>query len=305
MCRGINHGGRRCPSATDAKKIAERNAVRRETAARVKGQKLSNAQYTHRVTYAYEAVAQQVADGKETHKLYARETSEGILIWNEERTAQHDIILQEAFKRWENVPNDGKAIMTGGLGGAGKSTVLAGHAGVDLTQYATLNPDDVKEIMAEKGMIPQIPGLSAMESSPLVHEEASHIAALMGRHLTKQRKNIIYDITMTSYKSTLKKIEGLKDSGYDVEAVFVDIPAEVSVERAEFRHRTGVDELITENKGYGGRLLPLEVAKAQAEANPLQVFTTLREEGHFSSWSAWDNSVFGRSPVKMGGSVAE
>lgn len=301
MCRP---GGRRCPSHSNPRKIAARNAVRRENAARGKGQALSDAQYKHRVTYAYEAVALEVAAGHETHKLFARETKEGFLVWDEERTLSHDQIVNEMLEEWRNVPSGGKAIFTGGLGGAGKSTVLGQYAGVDLTQYATLNPDDVKEIMAEKGLVPEIPGLSPMEASPLVHEEASHIAALLANRLLVEKKNVIYDVTMTSYNSASKKIDRLLDLGYQVNAVFVDIPSEESVKRAEFRHRTGINSLIVEGKGTGGRLLPLDVAKAQADAEPLKVFEVLKGEQKFDSWSVWDNSVFGREPVKIGESVA-
>ena len=39
--------------------------------------------------------------------------------------------------------------MAGGLGGAGKSTVLEKYAGIDRSKYLTINPDDIKEEMAE------------------------------------------------------------------------------------------------------------------------------------------------------------
>ncbi len=35
--------------------------------------------------------------------------------------------------------------MAGRLGGAGKSTVLDGHAGIDQSRYLTINPDGIKE----------------------------------------------------------------------------------------------------------------------------------------------------------------
>jgi hypothetical protein len=48
--------------------------------------------------------------------------------------------------------------------------VLGKHAGIDLTRYLTINPDDVKEEMGRRGLIPDVPGLSPMEASDLVHD---------------------------------------------------------------------------------------------------------------------------------------
>ena len=66
--------------------------------------------------------------------------------------------------------------MVGGLGGAGKTTILKGQANVDLSRYLMINPDDIKEEMAQRGLVPHIEGLSPMEASDLVHEESSAIA---------------------------------------------------------------------------------------------------------------------------------
>jgi hypothetical protein len=46
--------------------------------------------------------------------------------------------------------------MVGGLGGAYKSTVLEKHAGIERSQYLTINPADIKEAMAERGLIPEV-----------------------------------------------------------------------------------------------------------------------------------------------------
>ena len=74
------------------------------------------------------------------------------------------------------VPNDHKAIIAGGLAGAGKTTVLEKHAGIDRSQYLTINPDDIKAEMAKRGMVPKVDGLSPMEASDLIHEESSYMA---------------------------------------------------------------------------------------------------------------------------------
>lgn len=78
--------------------------------------------------------------------------------------------------RARNVPCGRLALFTGGLGGAGKTSMLARND-VDVTQFLTLNNDDIKEEMASDGMIPQVNGLTPMEACPLVHEEASDVLA--------------------------------------------------------------------------------------------------------------------------------
>ena len=52
------------------------------------------------------------------------------------------------FTRELMSPCDHKAIVAGGLGGSGKTTVLATNAEIDLSQYLMINPDDIKEEMA-------------------------------------------------------------------------------------------------------------------------------------------------------------
>ena len=152
-----------------------------------------------------------------------------------------------------------KAIIAGGLAGAGKTTVLAEHAGIDRSQYLTVNPDDIKVELAKRGLIPKVDGLSPMEASDLVHEESSHIAKQLALRARADGKNLIWDITMSSRESTEKRISDLRADGYtSVSGIFVDIPIDVSVwlvptpatAKAKMSYRLG--------KGLGGRYVPPE-----------------------------------------------
>ena len=97
-------------------------------------------------------------------------------VWLEERDRLHDSIIEDLYAKAADVPCDFKAIVAGGLGGAGKTTVLTRHDGIDLSQYLMINPDGMKEEMARRGMIPEVEGLSPMEASDLAHEESSYLA---------------------------------------------------------------------------------------------------------------------------------
>jgi hypothetical protein len=221
-----------------------------------------------------------------------------------ERAAKHKEIVDELASRYTHVPSEGKAVIAGGLGGAGKSTVLGKFAGIDQDEFATLNPDDVKELMVEKGLVPDIPGLSPMEAAPIVHEESSLITNMLAQRMYRERKNVIWDITMSRRGSVEKRIDELRSHGYDdLEAVFVDIPVETSVERALARHRRGLENYRA-GKGTGGRYVPPAIIRKAATAGTSsanrEVFDSLR--GSFDRWSMYDNSVRGRDPKRIGGS---
>jgi ABC-type nitrate/sulfonate/bicarbonate transport system ATPase subunit len=81
------------------------------------------------------------------------------------------------YQASDDVPSDGRAVIAGGIAGAGKTTVLESFAGIDRSQHLTVNPDEIKEKMAERRMIPGADGLSPMERSGLVHEESSQAAS--------------------------------------------------------------------------------------------------------------------------------
>lgn len=221
--------------------------------------------------------------------------------WNADRDRLHREIADELYSRAAHVPNDRRAVIAGGLGGAGKTTVLKGHAGINPDDYVTLNPDDVKELMASRGLIPEVPGhpdLSPMERAALVHEESSRITSLVADMALRDGKNMMWDITMSSRGSVEKRIAALKAAGYrEINGVFVDIPVEVSVSRAMSRYRRGADKHLA-GKGPGGRFVPPAIIRAQrtssGETINRGVFDSISDQ--FSTWSMYDNSVTGRDP---------
>lgn len=263
----------------------------------------------------YQVHAQKIEDevGKRfktesTHKLYAEkrvdDDGEEYLEWDADRAKIHKEIVNEMWnaQNGDRVPNEGKGLIAGGLGGAGKSTTLAKHAGVDTRDYITANPDDVKEVMAKRGMTPEIDGLSPMETAALVHEESSHIAQMLADRAYAQKKNLIWDITMASPESTEARIKRMRDTGYtDVDAVFVDIPVETSVQRALARHRRGM-EAHRSGKGEGGRYVPPSIIRENISdthsSKNRATFEGLKSQ--FNSWGVWDNS--GKAPEKVAGS---
>jgi predicted kinase len=219
-------------------------------------------------------------------------------VWSGERDALHDDIIDAFSTRSAEVPCERKAILAGGLGGAGKSTILGEHAGIDQSRYLTINPDEIKEELARRGMVPHVEGLSPLEASDLVHEESSHIAKRLARHARVEGKNVIWDITMSSQASAERRITELRSSGYtQVDGIFVDIPVETSVARADARHREGHDSYRS-GEGLGGRFVPAEVIRAQTDpewgSSNRKTFEVIKSQ--LDRWSVYDNSVEGGPP---------
>jgi len=254
---------------------------------------------------AYARHLQQVRDGLERARAagLASDVQHTIdprhEVWSDRREVQHDAIIDKLYDRAVDVPNEHKAVIAGGLPGGGKSTVLERHAGIDRSRFLTIDPDEIKMELAERGLIPAVDGLSPMEASDLVHEESSHIAKRLARRAQADGKNIVWDITMSSRTSTEYRIESLRASGYSqIDGIFVDIPVATSESRAEARHKIGQDEYQLGN-GYGGRFVPPELIRRLADATWGSVNRKTFEEvkDQFSSWSIYDNSTDGRPPT--------
>jgi len=220
--------------------------------------------------------------------------------WTTERQLVHRDLVDDLYASAAEVPCEQKAVMAGGLGGAGKSTVLERHAGVDRSQYLTINPDDIKEAMARRGLIPEIEGLSPMEASDLVHAESSYVAKRLARRAMDDRKNIIWDITMSSTSSTEDRLNDLDQAGYSTKGMFVNIDIEEAVRRADTRHRLGHEDYRA-GIGFGGRYTPPEVIVAQAdpEWGSLNRRTFEHVKARFTEWARYDNSITGRDPMLM------
>jgi len=257
---------------------------------------ITDTEWTEHVTYVRESLDNAQLAGLSTDRQYTIDPTR--TVWSEARDLIHDTIIEDLYSQSHNVPCDSKAIMAGGLGGAGKTTILGGHAGIDLSQYLTINPDKIKEEMASRGLVPEVEGLTPMEATDLVHEESSHIAKRLARRAEAEGKNIIWDITMASRDSTESRIDNLRTSGYTIDGIFVDIPIETSVRRADTRHREG-HESNRAGHGLGGRYVPPEVIEAQADPDwGSQNRKTFEDVNQlFDHWSRYDNSIDGRAPV--------
>jgi predicted kinase len=258
---------------------------------------LSDAEYAEHVTKVRELLDKARADGLATELKHTIDPDHEQ--WTEDRTVMHDAIIADLYATTADARCERRAILAGGLPGAGKTTVLEQHAGIERSRYLTINPDEIKEEMAKRGMIPEVAGLTPMEASDLVHEESSHVAKRLCGRAMREGKNVIWDITMASRESTEKRISDLRAAGYSrVEGIFVDIPIEVGIHRSDARHREGYDSYRA-GCGLGGRFVPAEVIRSQAEPDATSrnrsVFEQVKPQ--LDVWLLCDNSVDGRAPL--------
>ena len=135
---------------------------------------LTDKEWAEHVTEVRDTLDKARAAGLTTDRLYTIDPDHRE--WNAERNRLQGALIADLYERAGEVPCDHQAIIAGGLGGAGKTTVLREHAGIDLSKHLIINPDDIKEEMARRGMIPDVGNLSPMEASDLAHEESSYIA---------------------------------------------------------------------------------------------------------------------------------
>jgi len=258
---------------------------------------LTDAEHAEHVAKVRDLLDKARAEGLATESRYVVDPDTET--WARERRADHNAIIADIYGAARDVPCERRAILAGGLPGAGKTTVLGQHAGVDCSRYLMINPDHVKEQMAKRGMVPEVAGLTPMEASDLVHEESSHIAKRLARRAMREGKNVIWDITMSSRESTEKRINDLREFGYSrVDAVFVDISLEVGIRRADGRYRDG-HESYRSGRGLGGRFVPADVVSAQADpdwgSRNRKTFEQIKPR--LDSWARYDNAVDGRAAM--------
>jgi dephospho-CoA kinase len=204
-----------------------------------------------------------------THKQLTTKVK-GKAVYSDERIAQQDEIVDTLYSRIQasEVPREGKVLMTGGMPGSGKSSLL-NRLGVD--DCAVLNPDDIKVLMAENEMTPNIKGLTPLETDELIKYEAQLIYAKLYQKVTDDRTNIIVDKTMVRKEPVVKEVSALKEKGYkDFQVVFAHITPDQAYDRIVARHRSGIDDHIAKKGNtLGERIVPgAAIVASRVEDDP-------------------------------------
>lgn len=194
-----------------------------------------------------------------------------------EREKLHDAILAKVLSKDKMdaaTPKPGvkpTLTVTGGRAASGKTSTLKNEL-KDVTGHALgLNPDEMQE---------HLPGYNGRNAA-IYHDEAADLAGRAEAIARAQGKNVIYDATMKTQKTTADRIDAYKQAGYDVDGYFV--------------HTTPTESAIRSVKRFegSGRYVP-----------PAYSFNSRTNEATFDSiipkfrnWSVYDNN--GASPKRV------
>lgn len=228
--------------------------------------------------------------------------------WNKKTVAYiAEVVDAEIAKvKARGVPQESRAVMLGGVPGSGKTTTAEDTAGVfaaaglaDSDQWATVNPDIFKEVLIARGDIPEISGLSPMEAAPLYHSLTSEMSHIFGRLLLAEGFNVIFDLTMrgeadsnTGLTPPEVEAEVMTGLGYQIDAIFADLPSDIARQRQLNRQLGGVNALRAGADSRGGRVVPPHITRRAADgrSDSLSNFERMRDNGVFARWSVIDTS---------------
>lgn len=214
--------------------------------------------------------------------------------WASTRAKQHQAIVNALMRKHQNVPANRKAIMAGGVIGAGKTSALRDPvAGVKLADYISINADEIKEEMAARGMAPKIsghPDLSPMDMASLMQRESLHIAEMWLARAVGRGKNVIFDASMSAAWPTQSRIGTFKQANYHLTGVFVDVPVDVAARRSTQRYGQAHLDWMA-GKGQGGRPIPSHLILGQRQGSSSYNLGTFKSlQGSFDDWQIFDNS---------------
>lgn len=224
---------------------------------------LSDEELSARAGQSQDAVEQALRGGQATSQQHSLDGHGQV--WSPERAALHKQIVDEFMAKQTDVPSRREALFLGGPPGVDRRGAAQGHH--DLSQYAVLSPGDFQEELSQRGEAPAIEGASPGESSPLVHQEAEHLANLVAAELEARGKNIAWDTSMKDYDASAGRLQHLKEAGYHVKGMLADATPEDAGAQAGSSYRRGVEAHRQGKESHGGRHVPRHVILA-SEAEP-------------------------------------
>lgn len=231
--------------------------------------------------------------------------------WSQEQLENMLLLSEELFGTvTAGKPKDHKAILLGGLPGAGKSSLLAAmhkDGSFNENDWVQINPDLVKDEMIKRDWYPRIDGLSANETAGFIHAQSSEIATMLERMAMKDGYNLIFDTTMGGVDSdgkswtdhTLNALAGYAYPKQNIDGIFIDSGSDHSLASIAYRHREGLNKYRTgvSRRGgkndpeikNGGRFVPNKVVAATTGGDQsINVQTFDRIKGKFARWAKYE-----------------
>ena len=199
--------------------------------------------------------------------------------WNRGREAFHEAVLQKMMQG-HAAPVGRRPIATilGGGTASGKTTASRMIIGDD-PNVLRIDPDELKLAVPEYADLKRDdPGHAALR----VHEESSYMTKMMVAEAARRGLDITYDST-TSGNGGPAMAKFLSEKGYDVRVLFVDVPIQMAVQRAENRALNSSDPI---NRG---RHVPIDVIQ-QSHAGAAAKFQELKDMPGITSKRFYDTT---------------
>lgn len=220
---------------------------------------MSDEEYQEHLRMVQQKIEQALAEGMDTSIMYASPDGDGYTL---DRAELQNRMLDARWQKYAaHLPRDRRAVLLGGLPASGKTSALDKMVqfpdGSSPKDYLTIDPDEHKRDLIDWGLVPRIEGLSPMEHAPLIHRESVHLAQRLAERAMAEGVNVVFDGTLGNPATGWEHLYDLHEYGYNSpHGMFADIPVDESVQRAQQRHREGLEKYLSGEDAYGGRLVP-------------------------------------------------
>lgn len=211
--------------------------------------------------------------------------------WEPQREAWHQAFANDYIEgKTPAVGRAPKAIILGGGTASGK-TNLAKKLGMDDPNAVHIDADAIKPQIPEFDQLREQEGTQPTQTqlrnpnlaTTRVHEESSYIAKLALAKAVAGKLDVIYDATSSGRGGgTLAGIVNkLSSEGYEIHGLFVDVPIEEAMQRAERRAADASDPA-----GFG-RHIPAEAMKTTHTGSAAN-FMLMKNSPMFKSIKLYD-----------------
>ena len=171
---------------------------------------------------------------------------------------------------------EGKVWLVLGVPASGKSTFS--DPLVEREGALLVDSDEAKKLLPEFSN-----GLLA----GAVHEESAAIANNVVKRAVTNKDNLVLPLVGKTFATLQEKIDKLKEAGYEVNLIYVDLPVEKAIERTKARFR------------HTGRLVPPNYLR-KVGLKPRENYDKLKMTEEVDSYEAWDNNVNkGDDPIPL------
>ncbi|MCU5120410.1 Zeta toxin [Bacillus thuringiensis] len=200
-----------------------------------------------------------------------------------ERKLLHKEIIESLLKGQLQQEQEPEAILLGGGSAAGKSSIgelVSKGYKLQKQNMIWIDPDKIKEKIPEYQDAMESEDIESMKQAAfLVHDESSDITMKLLKICMKRKLNFMYDGTMKNEVKYIKLIQQLRQAGFSIKAIIVDVPIKVALERSNMRFKVT------------GRLVPEHII----EQSHMRVATTFSKiKDLIDCYTLYDNT--GKEP---------